>query len=72
MEAIINNRYRIIGKIKEKVKSKIYKGFDLKDNREVAIKVVDLKKATEKDISRLKNEINTFNKIDSKYSLKFY
>lgn len=72
MEAIINNRYRIIGKIKEKVKSKIYKGFDLKNNREVAIKVVDLKKSTEKDISRLKNEINTFNKIDSKYSLKCY
>ena len=72
MEQIINNRYKIIEKLKEGRKFTTYKGFDLKDKKEVAIKVVDLKKNGEADITKIKNELNIINKIDSKYSIKCY
>ena len=72
MDALINNRYRIINKINEKTKSTIYKGFDLKEKRDVAIKVINMKKVNDYDTDKIKNELNTINKIDSQYSLKCY
>jgi len=72
MQNIINNRYRIIEKIKEKPKATVYRAFDLKDQIEVAIKVLNLQKNTEADIKKINTCLNTMNKIDSKYSLKYY
>ena len=72
MEAIINNRYKILEKMKVKGTSTIYHGLDLKEKREVAIRVIDLKNTKEKEINKIKNELNIINKIDCKYSLKCY
>ena len=72
MDTIINNRYKIIEKIKEKSNCIIYKGFDLKEKKDVAVKVINLKNVSNIKIDKIKNELNTMNKIDSKYSLKCY
>ena len=72
MEATIDNRYKIIEKLKTKSQNQMFRGFDLKDKREVAIKVIDLKNTNETRLNKIKKEIDTMNKIDSKYSLKCY
>ena len=53
MEAIINNRYKILEKMKVKGTSTIYHGLDLKEKREVAIRVIDLKNTKEKEINKI-------------------
>ena len=72
MQALLNNRYRIIEKLDVKAGTQIFRGFDLKDKKEVTIKVIDLKNANEARITKIKKEIDTMSKINSKYSLKFY
>ena len=72
MEATINNRYKIIEKLKTKSQNQMFRGFDLKDKREVAIKVIDLENTDETHLNKIKKEVDTMNKIDSKYSLKCY
>ena len=72
MSKTINNRYRLSEKLKERKNYVTYRANDLKEQREVAIKIFDLKKCSEAEINKIKNELNIINKIDSKYSLKCY
>ena len=72
MDVIIKNRYKIIEKIKDKSKCSIYKGFDLIEKRDVAVKVLNQQKLSNFDLEKIKNEINIINKIDSPYSIKCY
>ena len=72
MDVIIKNRYKIIEKIKDKPKCSIYKGFDLIEKRDVAVKVLNQQKLSNFDLEKIKNEINIINKIDSPYSIKCY
>ena len=68
----INNRYRIIETLKERKNYTTYRAADLKKKREVALKVLDLKKSSESEVKKIKNELNIIKKIESKYSLKCY
>ena len=72
MSKTINNRYRLTEKLKERKNYVTYRANDLKEQREVAIKIFDMKKCSEAEINKIKNELNIINKIDSKYSLKCY
>ena len=58
MEATINNRYKIIEKLKTKSQNQMFRGFDLKDKREVTIKVIDLKNTNETRLNKIKKEID--------------
>ena len=68
----ISNRYRIIETLKERKNYTTYRAADLKKKREVALKVLDLKKSSESEVKKIKNELNIIKKIESKYSLKCY
>ena len=71
-DIIVNNRYKIAEKLNHKSKCDIYKGIDLKDKKVVAVKVYDLKKLSNFEKEKIRNEINIMNKIDSPYSIKCY
>ena len=72
MEKVINNRYKIKEKIKSKSKNAIFKGYDLQEKRNVAIKVINLQNIEDFELNKIKKEIDIMNKINSKYSLKCY
>ena len=60
MSKTINNRYRLSEKLKERKNYVTYRANDLKEQREVAIKIFDLKKCSEAEINKIKNELNIF------------
>ena len=58
MSKTINNRYRLTEKLKERKNYVTYRANDLKEQREVAIKIFDLKKCSEAEINKIKNDLN--------------
>ena len=55
MSKTINNRYRLTEKLKERKNYVTYRANDLKEQREVAIKIFDMKKCSEAEINKIKN-----------------
>ena len=72
MNTLLNNRYKVLETIKESKKGSEYKGFDIKENRDVIIKVVNTKNLDSASLEKLNNQISIMNKVDSPYSIKCY